>query len=119
MKIHHLSEKNSVLNHFLGEIRDVNIQKDRLRFRRNIERIGEIMAYEISKELQYKNWAIATPLGVKNSNKINDKSESTFDSDHYMSANESTDNDDDDDDDSYENNKEPTNKVVYFCSFLL
>jgi uracil phosphoribosyltransferase len=73
MKIHHLSEKNSVLNHFLGEIRDVNIQKDRLRFRRNIERIGEIMAYEISKELQYKNWAISTPLGVKNSNKINYK----------------------------------------------
>ena len=52
------------------------------------------------------------------SNKSNDKSESTFDSDHYMSANESTDNDDDDDD-SYENDKEPTNKVVYFCSFLL
>ena len=73
MKIHHLSEKNSVLNHFLGEIRDVNIQKDRLRFRRNIERIGEIMAYEISKELQYKNWAITTPLGVKNSTEINDK----------------------------------------------
>jgi uracil phosphoribosyltransferase len=73
MKIHHLSEKNSVLNHFLGEIRDVNIQKDRLRFRRNIERIGEIMAYEISKELQYKNWDISTPLGVKNSTKINNK----------------------------------------------
>ncbi len=73
MKIHHLSEKNSVLNHFLGEIRDVNIQKDRLRFRRNIERIGEIMAYEISKDLHYKNWAITTPLGVKNSTKISDK----------------------------------------------
>ena len=73
MKIHHLSEKNSVLNHFLGEIRDQDIQKDRLRFRRNIERIGEIMAYEISKELQYKNWAITTPLGVKNSTEINDK----------------------------------------------
>ena len=73
MKIHHLSEKNSVLNHFLGEIRDVNIQKDRLRFRRNIERIGEIMAYEISKDLHYKNWAITTPLGVKNSTEISDK----------------------------------------------
>jgi uracil phosphoribosyltransferase len=73
MKIHHLSEKNSVLNHFLVEIRDVNIQKDRLRFRRNIERIGEIMAYEISKELQYKNCDISTPLGVKNSSKLNDK----------------------------------------------
>jgi uracil phosphoribosyltransferase len=73
MKIHHLSEKNSVLNHFLGEIRDVNIQKDRLRFRRNIERIGEIMAYEISKELQYNNLDITTPLGVKNSTEISDK----------------------------------------------
>ena len=73
MKIHHLSEKNSVLNHFLGEIRDQNIQKDRLRFRRNIERIGEIMAYEMSKELDYKSWKISTPLGVKKSSEIKDK----------------------------------------------
>ena len=73
MKIHHLSEKNSVLNHFLGEIRDVKIQKDRLRFRRNIERIGEIMAYEMSKEMQYKNWEISTPLGTKKSSEINGK----------------------------------------------
>lgn len=73
MKIHHLSEKNSILNHFLGEIRDVKIQKDRLRFRRNIERIGEIMAYEMSKEMQYKNWEISTPLGTKKSSEINDK----------------------------------------------
>jgi uracil phosphoribosyltransferase len=73
MKIHHLSEKNSVLNHFLGEIRDQNIQKDRLRFRRNIERIGEIMAYEISRVLNYKYWEISTPLGVKKSYKIDDK----------------------------------------------
>jgi uracil phosphoribosyltransferase len=73
MKIHHLSEKNSILNHFLGEIRDQNIQKDRLRFRRNIERIGEIMAYEMSKEMHYKNCEISTPLGTKNSSKIDDK----------------------------------------------
>ena len=73
MKIHHLSEKNSILNHFLGEIRDVKIQKDRLRFRRNIERIGEIMAYEISKEFQFKSWEITTPLGAKKSSEINDK----------------------------------------------
>ena len=66
MKIHHLSEKNSVLNHFLGQIRDVNIHNDRMRFRRNIERIGEIMAYELSKELHFKNVAIQTPLGIKN-----------------------------------------------------
>lgn len=73
MKFHHLSEKNSVLNHFLGEIRDQDIQKDRLRFRRNIERIGEIMAYEMSKEFQFKSWGITTPLGAKNSSLINDK----------------------------------------------
>jgi len=72
MKIHHLSEKNSLLNHFLGETRDRSIQKDRLRFRRNIERIGEIMAYEISKELHFKNWEISTPLGVKKSSAIKD-----------------------------------------------
>ena len=49
MQIHNLSEKNSVLNHFLAQIRDVNIHNDSMRFRRNIERIGEIMAYELSK----------------------------------------------------------------------
>jgi uracil phosphoribosyltransferase len=73
MKIHHLSEKNSVLNHFLGQIRDVNIHNDRMRFRRNIERIGEIMAYELSKELHFKNCAVKTPLGIKNTSKISDK----------------------------------------------
>jgi uracil phosphoribosyltransferase len=72
MKIHHLSEKNSVLNHFLGQIRDVNVHNDRMRFRRNIERIGEIMAYELSKELHYKTISIQTPLGIKNTALIND-----------------------------------------------
>ena len=70
MKIHHLSEKNSVLNHFLGQIRNINVHYDRMRFRRNIERIGEIMAYELSKELPYKNVAIQTPLGIKNTSEI-------------------------------------------------
>ena len=51
MQIHYLSQSNSVLNHFLGQIRNVNVQKDSMRFRRNIERIGEIMAYELSKNL--------------------------------------------------------------------
>ena len=50
MKIVNLGESNSVLNRFVAELRDVNIQKDSMRFRRNIERIGEIMAYEISKD---------------------------------------------------------------------
>ena len=61
MKIVNLSEENSILNSFLREIRDVEIQNDSMRFRRNIERIGEIMAYEISKELDYKTITIQTP----------------------------------------------------------
>ena len=61
MKIVYLSEQNTLLNQFITEIRDVNIQKDSMRFRRNIERIGEVMAYEISKELSYKNITIQTP----------------------------------------------------------
>ncbi|GAA6765895.1 hypothetical protein AAFH68_18340 [Flavobacterium sp. CGRL1] len=65
MKIHYISEKNSVLNHFLGQIRNVNVQNDSMRFRRNIERIGEIMAYELSKILPYKEVEIQTPLGIK------------------------------------------------------
>lgn len=72
MQIHHLSEKNSVLNHYLGQIRDVNIHKDSMRFRRNIERIGEIMAYEMSKELHYKSIEIQTPLGIKKTTAIQD-----------------------------------------------
>ncbi|WP_343696178.1 uracil phosphoribosyltransferase [Flavobacterium sp.] len=70
MKIHYISEKNSVLNHFLGQIRNVNVQNDSMRFRRNIERIGEIMAYELSKVLPYKNVDIQTPLGIKKTTEI-------------------------------------------------
>lgn len=65
MRIHDLSEQNSVLNHFLAQIREVGVQDDSMRFRRNIERIGEIMAYEISKTLSYEPRDIPTPLGVK------------------------------------------------------
>ncbi len=61
MKIVNLSENNTILNTFISEIRDINVQKDQMRFRRNIERIGEIMAYEISKELSYKNITVQTP----------------------------------------------------------
>lgn len=73
MQIHHLSEKNSVLNHFLAEIRDVSIHNDSMRFRRNIERIGEIMAYELSKNLHYAEVGIKTPLGIKKTSKIKDQ----------------------------------------------
>lgn len=63
MQIHHLLEQNSIAAKFLSELRDVNIQKDQMRFRRNIERLGEIMAYEISKVLAYKEINIKSPLG--------------------------------------------------------
>ncbi|MEI6556501.1 MAG: uracil phosphoribosyltransferase [Paludibacter sp.] len=64
MKINNLSENNSILNHYLKEIRSVEIQKDPLRFRRNMERIGEIMAYEISKSMHYVQEDVQTPLGI-------------------------------------------------------
>ena len=70
MHIHYISEQNSILNHFLAQIRDVTIQKDSLRFRKNIERIGEIMAYELSKTLDYKNIDVQTPLGIKHTTTI-------------------------------------------------
>jgi len=64
-RINILNEKNiSVFNHIISEIRDEKIQKDRMRFRRNLERCGEIMAYEISKEFDYEKREIKTPLGV-------------------------------------------------------
>lgn len=55
--------ENTVLNRFIAELRDVEIQKDSMRFRRNLERIGEIMAYEISKTLHYSPCTVETPLG--------------------------------------------------------
>ena len=72
MKVVNLSEHNSVLNMYLREIRDVEIQKDPLRFRRNIERIGEVMAIEVSKELDYEQTNVQTPLGVAPVNTISD-----------------------------------------------
>ncbi|RCW93551.1 uracil phosphoribosyltransferase [Winogradskyella arenosi] len=63
MHIHNLSETPSILNTFMSELRDETIQKDSMRFRRNIERIGEIMGYELSKSLQYDAETIQTPLG--------------------------------------------------------
>lgn len=64
MRVVNLSENNSVLNRFLAEIRDVKIQQDSLRFRRNIERIGEIMAVEVSRTLDYAPKDVTTPLGT-------------------------------------------------------
>ena len=62
--IYNLSEHNSIANKYLAELRDVNIQKDRMRFRRNMERIGEVLAYEISKTLTYEKQDTETPLGI-------------------------------------------------------
>lgn len=73
MQIHYLSEANSILNHFLGQIRNIKVQNDSMRFRRNIERIGEVMAYELSKDLNYKNIEIQTPLGIKKTTEIEDE----------------------------------------------
>ena len=64
MKVINLGESNSILNRFVAELRDKNIQKDSLRFRRNLERIGEIFAYEISKTLDYSTKEVTTPLGI-------------------------------------------------------
>lgn len=68
MQIHNLSDQNSILNTFISEIRDVTVQKDSMRFRRNIERIGEILGYEMSKELTYKLSTTETPLGKSSIN---------------------------------------------------
>ncbi len=65
MIIHDFSTENSILNQFLSELRDHSIQKDTMRFRRNIERIGEIMSYELSKTINYTNEIVTTPLGKK------------------------------------------------------
>lgn len=64
--VHNLSERPSLLNPMLAEIRDVGVQGDPLRFRRNIERIGEIFAYEISRVMTYRERSVATPLGTLN-----------------------------------------------------
>ena len=63
MKIINIGEQNSVFNNFIREIRDIDIQNDSMRFRRNIERMGEIFAYEISKKMEYEDMEITTPLG--------------------------------------------------------
>ena len=71
--IHNLSENNPLVGQFLSEIRHTEMQQDRLRFRRNLERIGEIFAYEISKGFSYDNNEITTPLGISQQSLINEK----------------------------------------------
>lgn len=63
MHVHHLLEKNSIANTFISQLRDINLQTDRMRFRRNIERLGEIMGYELSKNFNFSEKEVQTPLG--------------------------------------------------------
>lgn len=58
-----LTQENNIASHFIAELRNIDVQQDRMRFRRNLERLGEIFAYEISKSLAYEALQIATPLG--------------------------------------------------------
>lgn len=71
MHIHHLLKENSLLNRFISEIRDTTIQKDSMRFRRNIERIGEVLGYEISKTFNYIPKDTTTPLGISKTTDFN------------------------------------------------
>ena len=73
MKVINLGEKNSVLNKFISEMRDISVQKDSLRFRINLERLGEIFAYEVSKTLRYSEKEFITPLGIANINTHDDQ----------------------------------------------
>jgi uracil phosphoribosyltransferase len=65
------SEQKSIINQYIGELRDVNVKGDRMRFRKNMERIGQLIAYEISKELTYETKDIETPLGVAPTSVLN------------------------------------------------
>jgi uracil phosphoribosyltransferase len=69
--VHNLAHQNSILNQFITEIRDVEIQKDSMRFRKNLERMGEIFAYEISKTLDYDTIETTTPLGIADTKVLN------------------------------------------------
>ena len=68
-----LSEKNSLVKQFVNELRDVSVQKDRMRFRRNLERIGEVTAYEISKRMEWSDVEVTTPLGISESTQLTDQ----------------------------------------------
>ena len=73
MKVINLGENNTILNKFVAQMRDIDIQKDSMRFRRNLERLGEIFAYEISKTLEYSSKPVITPLGIANMRTYDDR----------------------------------------------
>jgi uracil phosphoribosyltransferase len=64
MMVHELVKQRSVVNHFIAELRDVEVQKDPMRFRRNLERIGEVLAMELSRTMEFEEQEVTTPLGV-------------------------------------------------------
>lgn len=68
MHVHHLLEKNSIANRFIAQLRDTQVQQDKMRFRKNIERLGEILGYELSKSLSYEAQTVKTPLGTASVN---------------------------------------------------
>ena len=71
--IHILNKENTILNKFIAQIRDREVQCDSMRFRRNLERVGEVMSYEISRTLDYKTQIVETPLGEAAVEMISDK----------------------------------------------
>ncbi len=73
MEVFVLNKENSIADQFLAELRDVTIQTDRLRFRKNLLRLGQIMAYELSKTLRYRNTTVTTPLATANSAAIDEE----------------------------------------------
>ena len=73
IKINNLERTDSVFNQYMAELRDAVIQQDRMRFRRNLERIGEVMAYEISKSFEYDDEEVTTPLGIKQIRKMHEQ----------------------------------------------
>ena len=73
VKVIELGAKNTIINNYIAELRNVEVQGDRMRFRRNLERIGELIAYEISKTLDYETVSVTTPLGEKEMNIIVDQ----------------------------------------------
>lgn len=62
--VHNFSKQHSLVSNWVSELRNVNVQNDRMRFRRNLERIAEVIGYEISKELETEEWEITTPMGT-------------------------------------------------------
>ena len=73
MKLINFDTQNTIINHYVAELRDVSIQQDRMRFRRNLERIGEMMAFEVSKTLTYSTKFVETPLGTASASTADDR----------------------------------------------